>query len=57
MTVLVSVGVVTILVLIYALDYMKYDPNRNQFYVILSVFALFMTLLITSDNYVMMFIG
>lgn len=57
MIVLVPVGIVTILVLFYAIDYMRYDINRNRFYIILSIFALFMTLLITSDNYVMMFIG
>lgn len=57
MVVLVPVGIVTLLVLFYALDYMKFDPNRNRFYIILSIFAIFMTILIISDNYIMMFIG
>lgn len=57
MIVLVPVGIVTLLVLFYALDYMKFDPNRNRFYIILSIFAIFMTILIISDNYIMMFIG
>lgn len=57
MTVIVPVGIVTLLVLYYAIDYMRYDINRNNFYIILSIFALFMTLLITSDNFIMMFIG
>ena len=57
MVVMVPVGIVTLAVLIYALDYMRHDPNRNRFYIILSVFALFMTILVVSENYVMMFIG
>nr|WAJ48507.1 Nad5 [Metschnikowia sp. MTCC 13085] len=57
MVVMVPVGLVTMAVLFYAMDYMRYDPNRNRFYVMLSVFAIFMTVLVMSDNYVMMFIG
>lgn len=57
MIVMVPVGIVTLAVLFYAIDYMRYDPNRNRFYIILSVFAIFMTVLVVSDNYVMMFIG
>jgi hypothetical protein len=57
MVVMVPVGIVTLCVLIYAIDYMRYDPNRNRFYIILSVFAIFMTVLVISDNYIMMFIG
>nr|YP_009935119.1 Nad5 [Metschnikowia kipukae]QNS22961.1 Nad5 [Metschnikowia kipukae] len=57
MVVMVPVGLVTMAVLFYAMDYMRYDPNRNRFYVMLSIFAIFMTVLVMSDNYVMMFIG
>lgn len=57
MVVMVPVGIVTLLVLFYAVDYMKDDPNRNRFLMILSVFALFMTVLVVSENYIMMFIG
>lgn len=57
MVVMVPVGIVTISVLIYALEYMKHDPNRNRFYIILSVFAIFMTILVISNNYIVMFIG
>nr|YP_009935211.1 Nad5 [Metschnikowia bowlesiae]QNS23094.1 Nad5 [Metschnikowia bowlesiae] len=57
MVVMVPVGLVTMAVTFYAIDYMRYDPNRNRFYIILSIFAIFMTVLIMSDNYVMMFIG
>lgn len=57
MVVIVPVGIVTLLVLFYAIDYMKDDPNRNRFLMILSVFAIFMTVLVVSENYLMMFIG
>lgn len=57
MVVMVPVGIVTLAVLFYAIDYMRFDPNRNRFYIILSVFAIFMTVLVVSDNYLMMFIG
>lgn len=57
MTVIVPVGIVTLCVLIYAIEYMSHDPNRNRFYIILSIFAVFMTILVVSDNYLMMFIG
>lgn len=57
MTVMIPVGIVTLCVLFYAVEYMSHDPNRNRFYIILSVFAIFMTILVVSDNYIMMFIG
>nr|YP_009935152.1 Nad5 [Metschnikowia drosophilae]QNS23008.1 Nad5 [Metschnikowia drosophilae] len=57
MTVMVPVGIVTMAVLFYAMDYMRFDPNRNRFYIILSIFAMFMTMLMVSSNYIMMFIG
>ena len=57
MTVIVPVGIVSLAVIFYAIDYMRSDPNRNTFYIILSIFAIFMTILVMSDNYLMMFIG
>ena len=57
MTVIVPIGIVTICVLMYSIRYMRYDPNRNRFYIFLSIFAIFMTILIVSDNFIMMFIG
>mgnify|MGYP002720097774 CR=1 FL=1 len=57
MTVLVPVGIITLCVLAYALAYMAHDPNRNRFYIILSIFALFMTILVVADNFLMLFIG
>nr|YP_008474855.1 NADH dehydrogenase subunit 5 [Candida buenavistaensis]AGS44061.1 NADH dehydrogenase subunit 5 [Candida buenavistaensis] len=57
MTVIVPVGIITLCVLLYAIDYMAHDPNRNRFYIILSIFAVFMTILVVADGYLMMFIG
>lgn len=57
LTVMIPVGIVTLCVLIYAIEYMSHDPNRNQFYITLSVFALFMTVLVIGDNYLVVFIG
>jgi len=57
MTVIVPIGIVTICVLMYSIKYMEYDSNRNSFYILISVFAIFMTILIVSDNFIMMFIG
>nr|YP_010508138.1 NADH dehydrogenase subunit 5 [Candida verbasci]UXG56602.1 NADH dehydrogenase subunit 5 [Candida verbasci] len=56
-TVMMPVGIVTTCVTIYAIEYMSHDPNRNQFYITLSVFALFMTVLVMGDNYLVVFIG
>lgn len=57
LSVMVPVGIVTLCVLFYAIDYMKDDPNRNRFLMILSVFAIFMTILVVSENFIMLFIG
>lgn len=57
MSVMVPVGIVTICVLWYAIEYMSHDPNINRFLIILSIFAVFMSVLVVSDNYLMMFIG
>nr|YP_002122395.2 NADH dehydrogenase subunit 5 [Candida neerlandica]ABX89452.2 NADH dehydrogenase subunit 5 [Candida neerlandica] len=57
MTVLVPVGIVTLCVLFYAIFYMASDPKRNLFLIVLSVFALFMVLLLTGGNYLLVFIG
>nr|YP_003434129.1 NADH dehydrogenase subunit 5 [Candida maltosa]ABX10011.1 NADH dehydrogenase subunit 5 [Candida maltosa] len=57
MSVMIPVGIVTLCVLLYAVTYMSHDPNRNRFLIILSVFAIFMSILVLSDNYLMLFIG
>lgn len=56
MVVIVPVGIVTLCVLFYALDYMKHDPNRNRFYITLSIFGVFMSGFVISNNYIFMFL-
>jgi NADH:ubiquinone oxidoreductase subunit 5 (subunit L)/multisubunit Na+/H+ antiporter MnhA subunit len=55
--VFLPVGVVTVCVLLYAVEYMQGDAHRNRFYITLSMFAVFMSILVLSDNYIMLFIG
>lgn len=54
---LLIVSFISLLVHIYSIDYMSHDPNFNRFMSYLSLFSFFMLLLVTSDNYLLMFIG
>nr|YP_008475181.1 NADH dehydrogenase subunit 5 [Candida labiduridarum]AGS44480.1 NADH dehydrogenase subunit 5 [Candida labiduridarum] len=57
MTVLVPVYIVTLSVLMYAIYYMAHDPKRNIFLILLSIFVIFMTILIVAGNYLLLFVG
>nr|YP_004733525.1 NADH dehydrogenase subunit 5 [Candida frijolesensis]ADK72533.1 NADH dehydrogenase subunit 5 [Candida frijolesensis] len=57
MTVLVPVFIVTLCVLLYAIFYMSHDPKRNLFLILLSIFVIFMTILIVAGNYLLLFVG
>jgi proton-translocating NADH-quinone oxidoreductase chain L len=48
---------VSVLVQLYATEYMSHDINRTRFVGYLALFVFFMTTLVVSDNYVQMFIG
>jgi proton-translocating NADH-quinone oxidoreductase chain L len=48
---------VSVLVQLYAVEYMSHDTNRTRFVGYLALFVFFMTMLIVSDNYIQMFIG
>lgn len=48
---------VSVLVQLYATEYMSHDTNRTRFVGYLALFVFFMTMLVVSDNYVQMFIG
>ena len=54
---LVVVTVVSWVVHIYSMEYMKGDPHRGRFSSYLSLFTFFMLVLVTADNYVQMFVG
>ncbi len=56
-SVLFIVTFVSFLVHIYSIEYMANDPHLIRFLTYLSVFTFFMVLLISSNNFIQMFIG
>jgi proton-translocating NADH-quinone oxidoreductase chain L len=57
MTMLIVVNVVSALVHLYSIDYMAHDPHLSRFMSYLSLFTFFMLLLITGDNFLILFLG
>lgn len=49
--------IISFLVHFYSIEYMYYDPFLSKFLGYLSLFTFFMFILITSDNFIQMFIG
>ena len=54
---LVVVSVVSALVHIYSIGYMKHDPNKARFMSYLSLFTFAMLVLVVSDNFLQLFFG
>lgn len=54
---LVVVTVVSTLVHVYSVGYMSHDPHVPRFMSYLSLFTFFMLVLVTSDNFVQLFVG
>jgi NADH-ubiquinone oxidoreductase chain 5 len=54
---LVVVTGISSLVHIYSTDYMKEDPHVSRFMAYLSLFTFFMIVLVTGDNFIVMFVG
>ena len=54
---LVVVTIVSALVHIYSIGYMKHDPNKSRFMSYLSLFTFAMMVLVVSDNFVQLFFG
>jgi NADH-ubiquinone oxidoreductase chain 5 len=54
---LLAVLVVSALVHIFSVDYMSSDPHNQRFFSYLSMFTFFMLVLVTGDNYLIMFVG
>ena len=54
---LVMVGIVSGVVHFYSLGYMESDPSVLRFMSYLSLFTFFMFILVTSDNFVQLFLG
>jgi NADH:ubiquinone oxidoreductase subunit 5 (subunit L)/multisubunit Na+/H+ antiporter MnhA subunit len=54
---LVVVGTVSFLVHLYSNDYMAHDPHVARFMSYLSLFTFFMIVLVTGDNFILLFLG
>ena len=54
---LIPVLIVSALVHVYSIGYMKEDPHQQRFFSYLTMFTFFMLILVTGDNYLVMFIG
>lgn len=54
---LVTVGLVSLLVHLYSLEYMRYDPALIRFMNYLSLFTFAMFMFISADNFIQMFLG
>jgi hypothetical protein len=54
---LLPVLIVSSLVHLYSISYMAEDPHNQRFFSYLSMFTFFMLVLVTGDNYLIMFVG
>jgi len=54
---LIVVSGVSSLVHLYSTEYMSGDPHQGRFMSYLSLFTAFMLVLVTADNFVLMFFG
>lgn len=54
---LIPILIVSTLVQIYTVDYMREDPHGQRFFSYLTLFSFFMILLVTADNYLLMFLA
>jgi NADH-ubiquinone oxidoreductase chain 5 len=54
---LIPVLIVSSLVHVYSIGYMSHDPHNQRFFSYLSLFTFMMIILVTGDNYLVMFVG
>jgi len=54
---LVIVTFISTLVHLYSTEYMENDPHKTRFMSYLSLFTLFMLILVTANNFIQMFVG
>ena len=54
---LIPLLIVSSLVHVYSVGYMSHDPHNQRFFSYLSLFTFMMIILVTSDNYLLMFVG
>nr|YP_009642651.1 NADH dehydrogenase subunit 5 [Phlyctis petraea]QCI56403.1 NADH dehydrogenase subunit 5 [Phlyctis petraea] len=54
---LIPVLIVSSLVHLYSIEYMSHDPHNQRFFSYLSLFTFMMIILITANNFLLMFVG
>nr|UFY98806.1 NADH dehydrogenase subunit 5 [Corynespora cassiicola]UFY98822.1 NADH dehydrogenase subunit 5 [Corynespora cassiicola] len=54
---LLPVLIISSLVHIYSIGYMSHDPHNQRFFSYLSLFTFMMLILVTANNYLLMFVG
>jgi hypothetical protein len=54
---LIPVLMVSSLVHVYSIGYMSHDPHNQRFFSYLSLFTFMMIILVTADNFLLMFVG
>lgn len=54
---LIPVLIVSSLVHIYSVGYMSHDPHNQRFFSYLSLFTFMMIILVTANNFLLMFVG
>lgn len=57
MIMLVTVTSISTFVHVYSSEYMSHDPHLSRFMSYLSLFTFFMIILVTGDNFIVMFVG
>ena len=57
MSMLSMISIVSTVVHIYSGGYMSNDPHLSRFMSYLSMFTFFMFILVTSDNFIQLFLG
>ena len=56
-SILLPVLIVSSMVHVYSINYMAIDPHNQRFFSYLSMFTFFMLILVTGDNYLILFVG
>lgn len=54
---LLPVLIISAVVHVYSIGYMSHDPHNQRFFSYLSLFTFMMTLLVTANNFLLMFVG
>lgn len=54
---LIPVLIISFLVHVYSIGYMSHDPHNPRFFSYLSLFTFMMIILVTADNFLVMFVG